>query len=68
MKLATKLLKLLEQTFNPLVSFPQFKTIYGFQHWYDKLTSKGKDYKGSVIIDGKEYKTVDDALKSKKKQ
>jgi hypothetical protein len=68
MKIAKKLLNLLEQSFNPLVSFPQFKTIYGFQHWYDKMTINGKKYKGGVVIAGKEYKTVDDALKAKGKQ
>lgn len=40
---------------------PSFKTMYGFQHWLEKLAKTKSDYDGSVIVNNKKYKSVKDA-------
>ena len=45
------------------IAEPDFKTIYGLEHWLKKMGTKASDFKGKVRVAGKTYDSIKDAMK-----
>jgi len=42
-------------------TIPNFKSLYGLIHWIEKEEKSRNNYSGSVIVNGKPYKSIKDA-------